>query len=225
MNRFLRPIFLSLICFSASMVQGASLKRLVRLAPYKDIAVLQKKYLPKTERFELFVGGSNLMNDAFFWTYGVSSKLSYHFTEQYAVEASLGVFEGSDRQVVEDLKTVGVSTTGFVTSRQYYGLDFKWSPVYGKMSYLHRKIIPYEIYFTGGLGMTKTNQDYQEPSLHLGAGQMFAISKSLAVKWDFSYTFFKGRYLDKQSEEQSQNVNNVFISVGLSWFFPEATYR
>ncbi len=205
---------------------GAELKRLGDLAPYENIAVLQKKYLPKTERFELFVGASNLMNDTFFLTAGLSARIAYHFSEQYALEGSLGFFTSENREVVGDLTDGGVETIEYVTSRQYYGLNGRWSPIYGKISYLGRKIVPYEIYFTGGGGITKTSRDYNEISANIGIGQMFAISKRWAIKWDFNYTAYNGRYINEKTlEKRSQLVNNVFLSVGVSVFFPEATYR
>jgi len=39
---------------------------LADLEPLKDIAVIQKRYLPKTGRFEFFIAGTTILNDVFF---------------------------------------------------------------------------------------------------------------------------------------------------------------
>ncbi|MEK7355848.1 MAG: outer membrane beta-barrel domain-containing protein [Bdellovibrionota bacterium] len=194
-----------------------------KLAPFNDVAVIQKRYLPRTGRFEFFGAPTLVMNDAFFLNFGLDGRLAYYFQERYGIEFVAFLLTVSERQVTTDLREKrGVTTNTIVAPKNYMGLDFKWTPIYGKMTYMNNRITPFDLYFAAGLGATGTNQGSSEPTLHLGTGQAFALSKSMAVRWDFSWNFFTatngtgtGRGL----------YNNLYLSMGMSFFFPEATYR
>lgn len=201
------------------------LSDLSKLSPFKDVAVIQKRFLPKTGRFELFGGGSLILNDAFFQSVGFSGRLAYYFQERYGVEFVSFLLSTSERQVTTDLHDKrGVSATSFVTPKSYIGLDFKYTPFYGKMTWLNKKITPFDLYFSIGGGSTTTNQGGSAPTLHIGTGQVFALSKSVAFRWDFSWNFFSATS-NVSGAESSSTYNNLFITAGMSWFFPEATYR
>lgn len=209
-------------------VQQADIKDitdLVQLAPFKDVAVIQKRFLPKTGRFEFFGGPTVVLNDAFFLNFGLNARLAYYFRERYGIEFVGMYLTTSERQVTTDLREKrGVTTTSIVTPKNYMGLDFKWTPIYGKMTWMNKKITPFDLYFSGGGGMTGTNQGSSEPTVHLGTGQIFAISKSMAFRWDFSWNFYNAKS-SVTSSSSSSLYNNLFITVGMSFFFPEATYR
>lgn len=198
---------------------------LVQLAPFSDVAVIQRRYLPKTGRFEFFIGPTAVLNDAFFNNFGLSARAAYYFQERYGIEFVGMMLTTSERQVTTDLREKrGVTTTSLVTPKSYMGLDFKWSPVYGKMTWLNRKITPFDLYFSLGGGMTGTNQGGSEPTLHLGTGQVFALSQSMAVRWDFTWNVYSAKS-NVSGSGGSGNYNNLYITVGASFFFPEATYR
>jgi outer membrane beta-barrel protein len=119
-----------------------------------------------------------------------------------------------------------VTTASLVTPQSYYGLDFKYTPIYGKMAFGNKTLTPFDMYFSGGLGQTSYNNG-SAPTLHLGTGQIFAMSKAFALRWDFSWNFFQATtYINStQTVGSSAIFNNLFVLLGASWFFPEATYR
>jgi outer membrane beta-barrel protein len=196
---------------------------LSKLDPFSDVAVIQRRFLPKTGRFEAFGGATVVMNDAFFLNYGLNGRLAYYFRERYGVEFVGSLLTNTTRQVTDDLRNKrNVITTAFVTPTNYFGLDFKWVPVYGKMSWRNHKIVPFDLYFSLGLGSTTTNQGGSAPTLHLGTGQVFAKTKGMAFRWDFSWNMFN---TTSSTGGGSALYNNLFLSLGMSFFFPEATYR
>ncbi len=198
---------------------------LATLSEFKDVAVIQKRFLPKTKRFEAYGGMNGILNDKFFSSFGLSARIGYSFSERYGIELVSFLLTTTERQVTSDLRDRrGVTTTNFVTPKSYYGLDFKWTPVYGKMTWLNKRITPFDLYFSGGMGMTNTNQGRSEPTFHLGTGQIFAITKSSAFRWDFSWNFYSATS-GVTGATQSGNYNNLLITLGASFFFPEATYR
>lgn len=196
---------------------------LAGLEPLADIAVIQKRYLPKTGRFEAYIAGTSVLNDVFFFNYGLEGRFTYYFQERYGVEFTAAFLTGSQRDSVKGLLGRGIQTQSFITPKGYYGLDFKWSPIYGKMTWLNKSIVPFDMYFSLGLGSTSTSQAGTDPTLHLGSGQIFAITKSSAFRWDISLNSFYAKSLVQGGS--STLYNNLLLSLGVSFFFPEATYR
>jgi outer membrane beta-barrel protein len=195
-----------------------------RLEPLKDISVIQRRYLPKTGRFEIYLGAATVLNDVFFSNYGLSGRFAYYFQERYGIEFISEFLSNNPRGVVNDLRDHGVATKTFVAPKTFYGVDFKWSPIYGKMTWRNRRITPFDMYFSSGLGVTGTNQSGSEPTLHLGTGQVFALSKGMAFRWDLSWNFFNSKSTVSGSDASSL-YNNLLVTLGVSFFFPEATYR
>lgn len=198
---------------------------LSKLQSFNDVAVIQKRFLPKTSRWEFFLAPTLNLNDAFFINIGATARFGYYFRERYGIEGIAVFLSSSKRQVIDDLHDKrGVDTQSFITPTGYCGADFKWTPIYGKMTWANRKITPFDLYFSWGLGLTNTNQSGSEPTLHAGTGQIFALSKSGAVRWDFSWFMFTAASSVDPSGTRSL-YHNLLFSIGWSWFFPEATYR
>ena len=205
-------------------VEMKGVSDLANLSEFKDIAVIQKRFLPKTGRFEGFGGLNGILNDKFFVTFGGTLRLAYFFNERWAVEGIGMAFATGEKSVTKSLRDRNVITTNFVSPTTYYGLDVKWTPIYGKMSFVNRRITPFDLYFSAGAGITNTNQGRSEPTIHFGTGQIFAITKSAAFRWDFSWNFYNATS-GVQGAKQNSLYNNLLITVGASFFFPEATYR
>jgi outer membrane beta-barrel protein len=213
---------------------------LKKLETFDDIAVIQKRFLPKTKRFEFFVGGGTNLNDAFFVGNGVTLRLGYNFAEKFGVEGILSYIQNENRDVTNELLKRGVNTEGSVSTGGYYGVDFKWTPIYGKYAYFNEKIIPFDLYFTVGLGKTDphfanssevgaTQISVESPyTLKLGTGQIFAITKWMAFRWDIAMHLIQAdttKIVNSVETTSSQIDNNLFLNIGLSFFFPEASYR
>jgi outer membrane beta-barrel protein len=198
---------------------------LQKLSDFKDIAVIQRRYLPKTGRYEVFGGGMMALNDPFFLDIGLNLRFAYYFRERYGIEFVGSYLNSSERSVTQELHdSRHVQTQSLITPNGYLGLDFKWAPVYGKMTFLNRSITPFDLYFSFGVGETLLNQGGDAPTLHLGTGQIFARTKSSAWRWDFSWNFFVAQS-NVSSSSGNSLYNNLFITLGYSYFFPEATYR
>ncbi len=193
------------------------------LEEFKDVIVIQRRFLPKTNRFELLAGGGYVINDPFFHDLGLSLRFGYYFTEFLGIEL-IGVLWGTmDRQVTTDLREKKqIATETAVVPLSYYGLDFKWSPFYGKIAYDDQTIVPFDFYFSAGFGSTPTSLGDSAPTAHLGTGQIFAMSKWLALRWDLSWNIFR---TTSKEEKTTGTQNNLFVTVGTSFFFPEAEYR
>ncbi len=153
---------------------------------------------------------------------GADVRGAYHLTEAWAVELQ-GVFlSNSKRQSVDDLeKQHGVKTDSIITPKGYMGGSIMWSPIYGKMGLLNRRIIPFDMYFQLGGGSTTVDGGTAGSTMHFGLGQIYALSKGMGFRWDFSWNSFSAT----PTGGSAQGFNNLLLSVGMSFFFPEAKYR
>ncbi|MEZ0392952.1 MAG: outer membrane beta-barrel domain-containing protein [Pseudobdellovibrionaceae bacterium] len=193
-----------------------------KLAPFSEISVIQKRFMPKSKRFEFFAGLANVVNDPWFMGTGFDARLGYHFTETWGAELT-GVFlSNSKRQAIKDLYDQhGVQTDSIITAKNYIGGSLVWTPIYGKMGLFNRRIVPFDMYFALGGGSTGVDGGDGGNTLHLGTGQIFAISKGMGFRWDFSWNSFNAT----PKGASAQNFNSLLLTFGLSFFFPEAKYR
>ena len=207
-------------------VKVETLSDLATLAPFDDIAVIQRRFLPKTGRFELSVAGFSNLNNPFYNSLGGSLRAAYYFREQYAAEVIAGAFGTSSRQSTEDLKgNRAIATDNVVTSKSFGVVAFKWNPVYGKITWLNRGIVPFDMNFSLGGGLTQTTGGENAPTLHMGTSQVFALSKWVAFRWDLMWNIYSAKGTDQSGREEQLSQNDLFLGVGLSLYFPEATYR
>lgn len=195
---------------------------LARLAPFSEVSVIQKRFLPKTQRFQFTGAFTTITNNPWFFTAGVSLKAAYYFTEAWGVEGMYNAMSSSARQSANELHdNNNVSADSFGFPKNYMGLDAKYTPFYGKMSWLNKKIVPFEHYFTAGVGNTSVSTGGSGFTLHFGTGQNFAISKRFSVNWDFSMM----NYSAKDTLGTNQSFSDLLLTVGMSFFYPEASYR
>lgn len=209
---------------AAKNIEIKDVSDLSKLQAFSDIAVISKRFLPKTKRFEFYGAPALVLNDSFFYVFGLQGRAGYHFNERYGIEGSYTFLTPSPRDVTTGLERYRVKTTSFVTPVAFYGLAFKWSPIYGKVTWLNKKITPFDLYFSGGLGLTALQQGSSALTLQAGTGQIYAMSKKSAFRWDISWNMFSA-VSEVDSSRQSALYHTLLLTLGWSWFYPEATYR
>lgn len=205
-----------------------SLSDLGRLSPFSEVSVLQRRFMPKTERFQASFGFGGITNDPWFNGIGGSLRFAYHFTEAWAVEGTGTFLSSSEREAAKDLFTNNrVSTSSIVSTKGYFGLDLMWTPIYGKMSLFNKRIIPFDMYFSGGMGQSQVDGAKSDSimTMHFGTGQIYALTKSWGFRWDFSWNTYTANQVSASGKESSTQFNNLILTLGGSYFFPEVKYR
>lgn len=195
------------------------------LAPFQDIAIIQKRFLPKTKRFEISGAGVLNTNNAYFNNIGIAGRFAFYLQEKLGLEGTYIFLDSSERPITKGLKDdQNIKTESLVEPEGYYGVSLKWAPLYGKMAWLGEKIVPFDIYFAPGFGMTQTALGESHTTLSFAAGQIFALSKSSGIRWDLLWNFYQAE--TRQGTETSKsNHSDLILTLGYSFFFPEATYR
>jgi outer membrane beta-barrel protein len=186
-----------------------------------DTIIIQKNYMPKTERFQVFGALTFAPNDVFYKTLGLQARLAYHLSERWGVEIIGITLSSSKSKELSDLEGQGVGAQALVSPRSYLGVDAYFNSVYGKAALYNRKIIPFEIYQTLGVGKMNTASYPNADAFHIGLGQLFSMSRSEALRVDLSVMVYQSKTINGDN----QVSNTILLSVGYGRFFPEATYR
>ena len=121
--------------------------------------------------------------------------------------------------------------------------NFSYSPIYGKFTLFNRTIFQYEVFLTGGVGITQTeviprdfdNEPFKSLALTIllpTIGGRFFFTKWLAGQIDFSLYHIVDRFeaTGRQNTEaqkaidagetESRYVTNIVFTAGVAIFFP-----
>jgi outer membrane beta-barrel protein len=195
------------------------LSDLSKLQPFNDVSILQKRYMPKSNRLQIFGGLAVNTNDPWNSSYGENLRLGYNLTEAWGVEVTTYFMNTSPSVASNDLNSQNnVNAQSFGTVTGYTGAALIWAPIYAKMSYGTKKIIAFDMYFSAGGGSTSlTGTTASSASaVAFGSGQIFSINRSVGFRWDLTYTSF---------QVPNGSANNLLMTLGLNLYVPEARYR
>ena len=104
-------------------IKVRDLKDLNQLVPFSEVSIIQKKFMPKTERFQFFAGAGITTNTPWFTNYGLKLNLSYNFTESFGLELNTLFLTSSARQVAKEILTEhDIQADQFIYTKGYYGL-------------------------------------------------------------------------------------------------------
>ena len=91
----------------------------------KNLGVVQKNFLVKTGRVELFGGLSLVPSEVFYRTFGGQLNFGYHFNETYAINGLGYFFSSSGRGEVDDLENINlVNVESLIYLKSYYAIAF-----------------------------------------------------------------------------------------------------
>jgi outer membrane beta-barrel protein len=187
------------------------------------VKAVQRRGFLKRGRLEL---GANLpvtVNDAFFQKVGASGRLGYHFRESFALMLRGGWYWPVRTGRIREGK---VAFSSQLLSSQIDGqlmLDAMWSPVYGKVAWLGKRIVHFDLFFLAGFGgvWSATSGAPRNLGPHLaadvGTGLRFYPADWLALEGGVSATF----YPDQPVVSAPSSMQRVIsATVGASIFFP-----
>lgn len=199
------------------------------LEPYKNIAVIQKKFFPKTDRWEFYVSGMGSLNNKLFTTLGAKAHIGYHFSERWAIEGQLWYSGQISRDFTEDIEDrYQITSSDLATPQGYLGVNLLWAPIYGKLSLFEKTIDPFEFYFSFGGGLILTDDSQSVPSLHGAIGQVHPISTKSTIRWEIGGNLFQAKgkkSLVGASRGKKVMSELIYVSVGMSFYFPEVERR
>lgn len=213
---------------------------LSRLSPFDDIAVIQKRFLPKTSRWESNFSIMSILNNKFYYLMGASARLGYFIREKHGI--GLQGYGVIYHEKFFSLKLQGkpnsITAFNYIAPRFFGGVYYRWTPIYGKFSFLNKKIHYFDMFFDFGLGAVNIINAIEgkkislqwKPALpvaftsRLSTGQVFALNKNMGLTWDFTwYLYFY--QLKQPGETRWQTAHDLSLALGFNYYFPEVRSR
>lgn len=191
-------------------------------ASYDDYSVIQRNFMPKTNRTQVKAGFSSVTNDVFYANLGIGLGATYYFNETWGIGATANLLSSSRNNYAQNIKDVQlVNIENLVTLKNTLGVNIVFTPIYGKWSLLNKKVIPFELYIQGG-GAQVTNQDgLSSSAFTAGLGQLISLSRSTALDINLNWYFYNTENINGQE----QSNNSMLLTVAYSIFWPKPTYR
>jgi len=201
---------------------------------FKTIKVVQKRPVGKARRLEISPFFEYLPNDDFVRGYMPGANVDYHFNEGVALEGTVALGVHSNKQLLGDLRKDGVQPAVLDRASLIASAGFNWSPIYGKIAYLERRIITYDLFLTTGYGVTSTDleittntgggtptpgteiTEHRKTSFqgyYIGIGQRYYFSHWAALRLElrnYAYT--------QRVDAAYNNRNNLLLGAGFSFF-------
>ena len=232
---------------------GNSLSDQLRhISPFSDIVVIQRRYLMKTARFEFSPSAQVFFNNELFINAGVGFSTSFYFLEKHGIELKTFYAEQFNRRAALDiLDKLHLESSAFGYKTNYFvGLAYKWIPIYGKMAWFNQRIIPFEMFFFAGGGMTHAVCPVTEdekgslrvrdpscepaggnlkiyerwsPTILFGLGQSYAVSRNQAIRLDVSWQYY-GSAIDF-SGTSDQDHWDVYLALAFNFYLPRSKVR
>jgi len=177
----------------------------------EDTRVIQNRAYVKQNRLELglFYGSTN--TDPFVKVNQLGGSLGYFFTEHMGVR---GLFwthfsrrSSAHEQFDDQVRGAQILITNH--PKYFYGGEFVFSPLYGKLSLMGRLIIYYDFYLMLGLGMTRTEIKQHITPLG-GIGQHVFLTQWLTLNMNYRMTYYKESVAGKERARWDDVVNIGF---------------
>jgi outer membrane beta-barrel protein len=187
----------------------------------KVYAVQKKEYQMKNE---LYAAVGVLPMDAFYKGITFGGGYTHHFSHHFAWEVFQFLYSSNvDTGLKKDLQNIfAVEPSAFREVKLLANSNVVFVPLYGKMSWLNRKVVQMELYLTAGPGVAQYT-DYVRQGAEGYAEEnkyYFSSNFGLGLRLFFSKAF-SGRLdlRDYMNFVEGDIDNAAYFSLGLSWNF------
>ncbi len=186
------------------------------------VKAVQRKHFLKRGRLELVPTFAMSLNDAFYTKVGGGIAMNYHLADSIALSLHYEQFGISQTESVRIAKRELKSLLLSSKLEWSAGVDFIWTPIYGKLSWFNT-IVQYDLFLITGLGAAWSQtsgdpvKDGAHPAVDIGVGQRFSLSDWMA----FEFWVKQLLYADRPQDRQISEIQKVLtLNVGLSFWIP-----
>lgn len=188
-----------------------------------QVGVVQNRAYSKAGKFSLGINGGIVFADPFLSTKILGGTFGYNFSEYLALELIGWKLFANGSSALETLRDQGKDANTNL-QKAYYGTEVLWSVMYGKLSFIGRKIIYYDLHLTAGGGMIDTETG-KYPAGTLGIGQRFYLSQSFSLRLDYRSLIYQEHIAEKvvtsqlgQDRGTRTNFGHTIV-LGIDLFF------
>lgn len=192
------------------------------------VKAVQRKHFLKKGRLEVVPTFAMSLNDAFYTKLGGGIAVNYHLADSIALSfhyQQFGIAQSENVRIAKrELQSLLLSSKLDWNA----GVDFLWTPIYGKLSWFNT-IVQYDLFLISGVGAAWSQTsgdpvgDGAHPAVNVGLGQRFSVSDWMA----FEFWVKQLLYADRPQDRQISEIQKVLtLNVGLSfWIPPSFTYE
>jgi outer membrane beta-barrel protein len=145
----------------------------------KSVRVFQQRYLIKTHRAELLLGGSSSFNDPMIHHFGADASLLFHLSERWALGIGAAKWFGKPRDAFNKIQSdYGLFPEKSELQAGGWG-EVQYSPVFGKFTSFGVAVLQVDAYVLAGGGAIRTTRG---ESLK-GAGQVGVGIRVHTLRW------------------------------------------
>ncbi|MEE2755958.1 MAG: outer membrane beta-barrel domain-containing protein [Myxococcota bacterium] len=232
-------LFVSSVQFVAFDVEGANIQGPKRTALEKLQSgdAVRNRFMLRSDRFEVAPTLGFTLNDAFRRNMLLGVDFDFNWSDSWAVGAALQYGLGMDSALKERLEAERpdrVSQGGFAELKLAAAVEVTYTPIFGKLAFLGRKVFDYDTHLIAGAGLVSVsgNPEVEElsPMLVGGVGIRFFMNRSSAILLQFKNQLFSYALnaVDggssggdgAKSGAASEWRNTLSVTIGYSFFFP-----
>lgn len=201
-----------------------------------EIRVIRPRYFIKKNSFELGLQTGIVANQTFVNTYLGIFLLGFHFNEVFGLEllgATAFTQNKQDKTVLS--RDFGINSQNAPVA-SFYGLNFMWTPMYGKYQVSTGRVVYFDTFFSLGSGLVGISEKYEQctgsshrearivsyPYAEIGMGQRFFFTKRDSIRWDLKSPWFNADSADDSCDPNAESVKylnqNINIQLGYSRF-------
>jgi outer membrane beta-barrel protein len=187
------------------------------------VKAVQRKGFLKRGRWELGASLPASLNDAFFQKVGAGGRIAYHLHDSFALRLRGDWFSSVRTGRVREGAVAFSSQLLSSELQQQVLLDGMWSPVYGKIAFLGRRIIHFDLFLQAGFGLvwSATSSAPRNLGPHfatdVGGGIRFYPADYLALEAGLTATM----YPDQPAATAPSSLQKVVAAnFGVSIFLP-----
>lgn len=189
-----------------------------------QLGVVQNRLYSKAKKIQLGVMAAKALDDPFLSTSLFGGTVAYNFTEFWGLSLIGWKYKVKPSNALNILR-LGGKEANTVEPKSYFGTELSGSFLYGKLSLMGSAIIYYDMHFSLGSGVTKTENDSNSFSNSLGVGQRFYITQNISLKMDYRAQTYVATEKEKEITARLGQVNgkirhwNHVISLELNVMF------
>jgi outer membrane beta-barrel protein len=216
--------------------------------------VVENAFMRKEHRFELAPSGGFVPNNPFARRYVGGVSVAWHVTEHVAAE---GAFQYSPDAGIADLKALSETLLEIAASEGFQqpldkvtlgaGFGVRYAPLYGKINLVGEKVLNFDAYGFGGVGMLSISEQYArleggevvldevsdevKVTPVLGGGTHFFLTQGVALRLDARMALYVDDVPDYEpgvanpTDGDQRLYNHLTASAGIGFWFPRMTPR
>jgi len=154
-----------------------------------ELEVIQNRQYKKLGKFRLGVAGGIVATDPFLSVKDFGGSVGYYFGENWALQFTGTKYFVSSSSALQTLELTGNGTL-LNRPKAHYALEALVSPLYGKLSFFGNKILYFDFYLLGGLGML-SGENGTSTAPHLGIGQQVYLTRTVALSLEVRLLRYK----------------------------------